>query len=175
MTDDTGVTPDPKEPAGENPAQPATTASGTDANPEPVEGLRSALKTERDARKAGDKRTRDLETRLREFEDRDKTEQEKVTARAAESERRAVEAEAKLLRVEVAAERSMAASAVHLLAGSTREEIEASADRLAAFVKDHEKSAPGFDGGARQTPAETKPPEQAHNDWLMRALGRVPQ
>lgn len=112
--------------------------------------------------------------RLREIEDRDKSETEKATARAAESERRAVEAEAKLLRVEVAAKRNFKASAVPLLHGTTREEIEESADALEAFAKANEPTEPGYDGGARKTPAETKTPEEAHSDLLLRALGRTP-
>lgn len=129
-------------------------------------------------RKEASESRKQLETanaKLRELEDRDKSESEKLTQRAAESERRAVEAEARLLRVEIAAERKMAATAVGLLTGATREEIEASADRLAAFAKENEKAPPNFDGGARRDqPAESQTAEEAHNDWLMRALGRTP-
>ena len=120
------------------------------------------------------KRLADTEAQLRDLQDRDKSDTEKLAQRASESEARAVEAEAKLLRLTVAAERNMKASAVPLLTGTTREEIEASAEALQAFAKDNEKPAPGFDGGARKTPDEVKPPEQAHNEFLLRALGRVP-
>lgn len=116
------------------------------------------------------KRLEAANARLQEIENEGKSESEKLQARAAESERRASEAEAKLLRVEVAASRNFQASAIPLLGGTTREEIEASADALAAFVKDNETTHPGFDGGARQTPEATKTPEEAHNDWLMRAI-----
>lgn len=130
-----------------------------------VKTLRKEAADNRKAREAA-------EARAKELEDRDKSDGEKLATRAAESERRATEAEARLLRLEVAAERGLKASAVPLLSGDTREEIEAHADALAAFAKDNEKPTPGFDGGARKTPDETKPPEQAHNDWLMQALGR---
>lgn len=132
-----------------------------------VRALRKEAADNRKAREAA-------EARAQELEDRDKSEAEKLASRAAESERRAAEAEARLLRLEVAAERGFQASAVPLLGGVTRDEIEASADALAAFAKDNTKPASGFDGGARKTPDETKPPEQAHNDWLMQALGRRP-
>lgn len=174
MTDDTGATPDPKDTAGEKPADTATPPEQGDGSTDSPDGLQLALKAERAARKAGEKRTRELETRLREFEDRDKTESEKLTQRAAESERRAVEAEAKLLRVQVAAERGFKASAIPLLNGTTLEEIQASADALAAYATDNQTPVPGFDGGARTTPAETQSPEQAHNEWLMKAIGRQP-
>lgn len=136
----------------------------------PDEAYVKALRKEAaDNRKALEAAT----TRLREIEDRDKSESEKLTQRAAESDRRAVEAEAKLLRVEIAAERKMPARAVALLHGTTREEIEASADELAALLKETEKATPGFDGGARrEQPPESKKPELAHNDWLLQALGR---
>lgn len=177
MTDDAGVTPDPTtEAAGETPATqpPATTTAPETGATESVEGLRSALKTERDARRAGDKRARELEVRLRELEDRDKTDSERLASRATESERRAVEAEARLLRLEVAAERKMKASAVGLLHGTTREEIEASADALIEYATDNVKSPAGFDGGARIVPPQEKPPDQAHAELVLGLLGRTP-
>jgi hypothetical protein len=173
VTDDAGVTPDPKEGAGEKPAnEPTPTPVTGDGD---TDGLQTALKSERAARKTAEKAARDLEARLSELEDRDKTEGEKLASRVAESDRRAAEAEAQLLRLEVAATRRLSAEDVPLLHGTTRDEIEASADRLAAFAKRHEKTTPGFDGGARRDqPPESKPPEVAHSDWLMAALGRAP-
>jgi hypothetical protein len=169
VTDDTGVTPDPKkDDAGVKPAsEPAPNA--------PVTGDGDSIDGLRNARKTGEKRARELETRLRELEDRDKSESEKLASRASESERRAAEAEGQLLRLEVAATRKMSAEDVPLLHGTTREEIEASADQLAAFAKRNEKSAPGFDGGARrEQPDASKKPEEAHAEWLLNALGRSP-
>jgi hypothetical protein len=160
----------------EEPAAPDTGPKPEKETPAPKETkapddayVKSLRKEAADTRKALEA----ANARLREIEDRDKSEAEKASERVAASERRAVEAEAKLLRLEVAAARRFKASAVDLLTGTTREEIEASADKLAAVLKENETPAPGFDGGARTTPAETKSPELAHNDWLMRALGRV--
>jgi hypothetical protein len=175
VTDDTGVTPEDTARVEES----STTETPTDTpetGGESIEGLRLALKAERDARKSGDKRARTLETRLRELEDRDKSEAEKLAARAADSDRRASEAEAMLLRLEVGAEHSLPADAVQLLHGTTREEIETSAQRLVAFAASTAKPPPAsFDGGARVTPAAEKSPEQAHNDFLLRVFGREPR
>jgi len=158
------------------PVEPATT-DGPKPEPEktpakvPDESYVKALRKEASETR---KRLEAATARLQEIENEGKSESEKLQARAAESERRASEAEAKLLRVEVAASRNFQAAAIPLLGGVTREEIEASADALEAFVKANETTAPGFDGGARQTPEATKTPEEAHNQLLLRALGRVP-
>lgn len=84
MTDDAGGTPDPSN-AGETPANTNDAPPANDG--ESIEGLRTALKTERDQRKANDKRIREFEARVREFEDRDKTETERLTSRAETAER----------------------------------------------------------------------------------------
>jgi len=86
VTDDTGGTPDPGK-GGETPPNDAPNSTPETGGGESIEGLRSALKTERDQRKANDKQLREMEARLREFEDRDKTEVEKLTGRADAAER----------------------------------------------------------------------------------------
>lgn len=121
-------------------------------------------------------RLAEVETRLQEIDDHDKTESEKLSKRLTESETRAVQAEGRLIRYEVAAEHGLDMSATNFLTGSTREEIEASAEALAELLKD---KSPGvlssFDGGAREpAPGEEKSPADAHNDFLLRALGRKP-
>lgn len=125
------------------------------------------------------KRLATAEKSLQEIADRDKSEAEKLAEKAAANERKALEAETRATRYEVAADRSLGLDAAAFLTGSTREEIEASADKLAELLAARVKEATpnpraGFDGGARQTPEQTKPPEQAHNDLLMAALGRTP-
>jgi hypothetical protein len=40
------------------------------------------------------------------------------------------------------------------------------------LLKDKAKPTAGFDGGARQPAKEKKPPEQEHNELLLRAMGR---
>lgn len=92
----------------------------------------AALKAEREARTAAEKR-------LKEFEDRDKTEAERTAERLAAAERRATELEGKALRAEVAAAKGVPLS---LLNGSTQAELEASADALIQFRG--EKPAPSL-------------------------------
>lgn len=92
----------------------------------------AALKAEREARAAAEKR-------LKEFEDRDKTEAEKTAERLAAAEKRAEELEAKALRAEVAAAKGVPLS---LLSGSTKAELEAHADALITFRG--EKQATGL-------------------------------
>jgi hypothetical protein len=133
-----------------------------------VKGLRREASTLRS-------RATDAEKRLRALEDRDKTDGEKQAERVTASERRATEAEAKLLRYEVARDRKLDARAAAFLTGTTREELEASADELSSYISEHAKpAAPSFDGGTRETPAEKQSPEKAHNDLLLRAFGRPP-
>jgi hypothetical protein len=128
-------------------------------------------------REAAATRTRlqEVEEKLAEHEERDKTESERLTEKAAKAERQASDAEAKLLRYEIASERGLDLAAAAFLSGTTREEIELRADELAKLLEDKgQKPAVTFDGGARQPVPEKGPPEQEHNDFLLRALGRQP-
>jgi hypothetical protein len=115
----------------------------------------------------------ELEERLSEHEDEKKSEHERLTEKLAATESRASDAEVKLLRYEVAAEQGLDMQAAAFLTGSTREEIELRADELAKLLKDKAKpTAGGFDGGARPKTPDTRSPEEAHNEFLTRALGR---
>lgn len=115
------------------------------------------------------------EAELAQLKDRDKSETERLTERAAESEQRASAAEARLIRYQVAADRGLDLSLANAIAGETREEIESNADAIAQSLAQRQPKPPGFDGGARSTPEQVKPPEQAHNDFLLGILGRNPQ
>jgi hypothetical protein len=133
-------------------------------------------------REAAQTRTKltEAEGRLRELTDRDKSETERLSERASDLEARANTAEARLLRYEIGVDKGLDAEGMALLAGGTREEIEAHADRLKAWAgKQAEQSAPpmpkGFDGGARTTPASKGTPEQEHQATLLEVLGRAPQ
>jgi hypothetical protein len=161
---DEGTTPD----TGDDKKPDAPEASGQKTYSEPY--VRSLRK------EASGYRTRlaELEEKLQEFEDRDKSEQEKLASKLASVETRAAEAETRLLRFEVANEHGLDLAAAGFLTGTTREEIEHRASELVKLLKDKGKQSAGFDGGARQPVAEKGPPEQEHNDFLMRALGRAP-
>jgi septal ring factor EnvC (AmiA/AmiB activator) len=69
-------------------------------------------------------------TKFQEFQESQKTETEKVAERLAAAEKRAAELEAKAARAEVAAAKGVPLA---LLSGSTKEELEASADALIQF------------------------------------------
>ena len=68
--------------------------------------------------------------KLKEYEDRDKSEAQKQAEAIAEMQRENAELRAGKMRAEIAANKGVPAA---LLAGSTQEEIEASADALIAF------------------------------------------
>lgn len=90
----------------------------------------SALKSEREARKAAEKERAELVARIKEFEDRDKTETQKQQEELAEARAQLAELTAAKTRAEVAASKGVPAD---LLSGSTQEELEAAADALIAW------------------------------------------
>jgi hypothetical protein len=118
-------------------------------------------------------RVSELEENLQEYTDRDKTELQRLTDGLAAAERKAVASEERLLRYEVAAERGLSMTAAAFLTGSTREEIELRAEELERLLVEQGRPATtGFHGGARPTVPEQKSPEEAHQDLILRTLGR---
>ena len=118
-------------------------------------------------------RIEELEESIQERADADKTELEKLNDRAASAEKKAEDASTRLLRYEVASEHGLDMSAAAFLTGATREEIELRAEELGKLLQDKAKpTTAGFDGGARTTAQEKKSPEEEHNDFLLRTLGR---
>lgn len=89
----------------------------------------SALKAEREARAAAEKR-------LKEFEDRDKTEAEKTAERLAAAEKRAEELEARSTRAEVAATKSVPTALLAGPASGSAEDLAKFADALIQFRGD---------------------------------------
>jgi hypothetical protein len=167
----------PAEPAadeGTKPDQENVDSTAGQEPPEPKTYSEPYVKTLR--REASGYRTRlaELEQKLQEFEDRDKSEQEKLVEKTTAAEARAVEAETKLLRYEIAHEHGLDMAAAGFLTGTTREEMEHRAAELVKLLKEKGKQSAGFDGGARQPVPEKGPPEQEHNEFLLRALGRSP-
>ena len=134
-----------------------------------VEQLRSEAAAQRTARQEAEKK-------VEEFENANATELEKAQSKASKAEQKAAEAESKLLRFTVAAEKEVPADAVAFLQGNTREELEASADKLLTLVKSSNgNDKTDFDGGAREPAPESKTPEQAHNDLIMQMIGQARQ
>ena len=165
-------------------ADDATPAQGGDVTTENTEAqvvaqadnpdaVKNALAAERAAKKAAEKRANELAAKVQEFESANQSELEKLTTKATKAEQAKAEAEAKLTRYEVAAAKNVPAEAVDFLKGTTREELEASADRLLELVKSRNDndSTPDFDGGAREPAPEPKSPEQQHNEEILGLLG----
>ena len=121
----------------ETPAPAETTPEAPTKEPEgakPDEPLGApglaALKSEREAKAAAEKRAADAEARIKAFEDAQKTDAQKQADRLAEIERENAELKSAKTRAEVAAAKGVPAA---LLSGATQQELEASADALIAF------------------------------------------
>jgi hypothetical protein len=112
--------------------------------------------------------------KLTEREEAEQSDLEKAQSKATKAEQAKAEAESKLLRFEVAAEKKVPAEAVDLLVGTTREELEAKADKLLSLAKkpDDTDTEPDFNGGAREPAKDPKTPEEQHNDLLLGLFGR---
>jgi hypothetical protein len=168
-----------EQPEGQVPASREGQEPESNDDPQPQEGEHGRTYSESYVkqlrREAASSRTRlsELEERLQEYEDRDKTEQQRLNDSLTSAERKAHAAEERLLRYEVAAERGLGMAAAAFLSGTTREEIELRAEELERLLAEQGRPATaGFDGGARPTVPEQKSPEEAHNELLLRSLGR---
>lgn len=115
------------------PAAQETAAAEPGATPEEqplgTPGL-AALKSEREAKAAAEKRAAEAEARVKEFEDREKTEAQRQQEALDKAQKELAELTVAKTRAEIAA---TAGVPVDLLMGSTPEEIQASADRLKAW------------------------------------------
>lgn len=113
------------------------------------------------------KEAQEARAKAQEYEDRDKSELEKLTTKVAKLEADKANAETQLLRFEVAKEKEIPAEAIDLLNGKSREDLEASADKILNLVKSRtdNQEPPDFDGGARE-PAPDADPETAHNQLV---------
>lgn len=106
----------------EAPETPLEPVAMTEDAPLGEPGL-AALKAEREARA-------DLERQLKEYKDRDKTDTERQAEETETLRRENAELKSGALRASIAADKGVP---VHLLSGSTKEELEASADALITF------------------------------------------
>jgi len=149
--------------------KPAADAEGKSYPEAYVKQLRAEQKENRD-------RIAQLEGRLQEHEDEKKSETERLAEERDREKQRAKELRQELTRYEIAAERGLDMGAAKFLTGATREEMELRAEELGQLLQDRAKPPPpGFDGGARRAAPEPLPPEQAHNAFLLRAMGKEPQ
>ncbi len=164
MADENGTTPESQE----TPETGAPEAAGAPAAERPKESGESKVppEVERALRKAN-KEAETLRLKLKEFEDRDKTEAQRLADRASEAETAAAKATAKLLRYEVAADKKLPAGWAQRLQGSTKEELEADAEKLLAELgAQQQRQAPNYDGGVRQTARPT-----SMNDLIRHTAG----
>lgn len=97
--------------------------------------IKDRLARERSKYQDYDKLKADAEE-FRKLQDKDKTEAQREKDRADAAERRALELETRVLRAEVASEKGVPAA---LLTGTTKEDLEASADALLAFRGEQDK------------------------------------
>lgn len=118
-------------------------------------------------------RAQEAEAKVGEYEEATASETEKLTGRLKKAEERAASAESRVLRFEVAKDKEVPAEAVDFLVGSTREQLEASADKLLALVKSRTEPEPepDFDGGARESAPDSRSPEEQHNEAILGLLG----
>ncbi len=82
---------------------------------------------------------RELAQKWREYEASQKSEHEKLAEQLAAEQSKAAEATARLMRYEVATQKGIPADALDLLPGSSREELEAAADKLLSLIADQSK------------------------------------
>lgn len=118
------------------------------------------------------KEAQEAKAKAAEYEERDKSELEKLTGKLSRLEQEKANAESALLRFEVAAEKEVPSDYLDLLVGSTRDELEAKADKIVQLAKSRNNNdSPDFDGGAREPAPEALTPEQQHNKDLLNMLG----
>ena len=84
------------------------------------------------------------------------------------------DARVELDRFKIAAEKGLTLEWADRLHGATPDELREDAERLIAQLNPGPPSArtAGFDGGARQSMPQAMTPEAAHNDLLLKAMGR---
>lgn len=154
---DTQNTPPADDQPGTDPAdngtpEPQGTEDSTDWKAE-------ARKWERRAKEAAS--LKEAADKWREYERSQKPEQERIAEELNEARTAAQAAQAALTRYEVAAEKGITGDAVKLLTGSTKEELEASADLLLTLIGNQPPKGPKPDpnqgagkGGGTSTAAQ---------------------
>lgn len=142
--------------SGKPPSEPPTNPPAAPAQDDETDWKAEARKWESRA-----KENSAAKKRLDELEEAAKTDLEKATSRAEAAERRAAELEALTLRREVAEARGLPLAAATRLTGTTREELEADADQLAALIGQETNPSPRPDpiqgrtrGGDAMSPRE---------------------
>jgi len=94
----------------------------------------SALKAEREARRALEKERNDLAAKVKEFTDRDKSESERMQEQLQELTQRATQAEREKARLAVIAEHQIPKDYQDLVQGADEDSLVASATKVAALI-----------------------------------------
>lgn len=140
-----------------------------DSDAPDIDGLKSALAKEREARKRFEREAKDnaaAAKKLKAAEDAEKSELEKLKEQLQEQQSRATEAESKALRSEIAAAKGLTAAQAKRLTGSTKEELESDADELLEAFGGGSKAAesqPSKDEGDSEEVEEkpsSRPPKE---------------
>jgi hypothetical protein len=92
-----------------------------------------------EARAKAAKADSEAATKWREYEKSLKPEQERLAEELAQIKAEASEATVKLMRYEVASQKGIPSDAIDLLTGSSREELESSADKLLSLIANQSK------------------------------------
>lgn len=100
------------------------------AKPDPATLSTADVAALKDALRIAKKEAESSRLKLKEIEDKDKSDSEKLAERVAAAEKRADEAEVRVLRAEVAVAKGLKPELHEFLTGTTREELEARADKL---------------------------------------------
>lgn len=158
----------PVTPVVEAPATPVVEGAKPD-EPLGAPGL-AALKSERDARSAAEKRAADAEAQIKAFEDAKKTDAEKQAEALADAQSKLAELTIAKTRAEVAAAKSVPAN---LLSGSTQEELEASAEALIKFKGDPQPQRLHIPNEGK-SPTNTSNPSTEFAAFLSNQLGQSP-
>jgi hypothetical protein len=106
--------------------------------------------------------------KLEEIEAANATELEKAQKKAADLEAQLAETSASALRQKVAMEKELPAKLVPFLTATDEEGL---AEQAATLLESLKPETPDFNGGTREPAAEPVPPEVAHNDVFLQALG----
>ena len=141
-----------------NKVEPTEPTPDPEPQPDDLAGLKSALKAEREMRKAADAKVKQLtpyEEAVKKAEEANKSETTKLNE-ALNGEREArTKAERDLLKFTVAADKGVPANLVKFLSGTTKEEVEQSATELLAELGNNTK--PSMPGRPTERLANGKP------------------
>jgi hypothetical protein len=158
-------------------AEEAATEATEAAEESPQTFDRKYVEKLRNENAAARKRAQDAEARAKEYEDRDKSAAEKAAERATALEKENASLKLESIKTKVALKLGLPEDLIGRLRGDNQEELEADAAQLLEFMRPAEQPAkppPSFDGGVQPpTPAAPKDPQDAHNDFILRATGRA--